>query len=322
MEETPPLCAAETVPPGPWAVGVSGGADSVALLSLLRRRRDLRPHVVHLDHETRGDASTGDARFVARLAAEWGLPCAVARWRDVEGDVPRVVSNLSARFRAGRRALFLKVVKSHSLRGVILAHHADDQAETVLLRLMERPGITGLGGMAARSVQEGMLVLRPLLRTRRETLRAWLMAEGQPWREDESNASDKYLRNRVRRLLAVRPGLTAALLELAGAGRELAEWVRRGAGAGDLPCLLPVRALADLPPLLAGETAKRWLAGRGVSRNELTPDVVDRLVLMALDAASPPRQTFPGGVLVRRRSGRLSVDSTDRGAPGDRAGAK
>ena len=322
MEEIEPGRAAAAVPAGPWAVGVSGGADSVALLALLRRRPDLKLHVVHLDHETRGEASTGDARFVARLAATWGLPCTVARWRDVERDVPPGLSNLSARLRAGRRALFRRVVDSQSLRGVILAHHADDQAETVLLRLIERPGITGLGGMAAQSVQEGMLVLRPLLRTRRDTLRVWLTGEGQPWREDESNASDKYLRNRVRRLLAARPGLTPALLGLADAGRELSQWARRGEGAEDLPCLLPVRVLTDLPSLLARETAKRWLAGRGVLRNELTPDVVDRLVLMALDGASPPRQTFPGGLLVRRRSGRLCVDSAEPGAPGDRAGAK
>src|SRR5688500_9427462 len=75
-------------PPGGWAVGVSGGADSVALLSLLRARQDLSLHVAHLDHETRGRASTDDAAFVAELAATWRLPCTVARWRDVEPELP------------------------------------------------------------------------------------------------------------------------------------------------------------------------------------------------------------------------------------------
>ena len=309
MEPIEPERAAAAVPAGSWAVGVSGGADSVALLALLRVRPDLTLHVAHLDHETRGEASTEDAQFVANLASRWGLPCTVAKWRDVEPDIPRNVSNPSARFRHGRRVLFRKVVESNSLQGVILAHHADDQAETVLLRLIERPGATGLGGMAERSVLDGMTVLRPLLQTRRQALRDYLRSNRHPWREDESNASEKYLRNRVRRLLADRPELAMPLIALGETARELSQWVRRNADPGGAPPTpLPMRTLSDLPSLLARETAKRWLAGRGAPRDQLTPDVVDRLVLMALDAASPARQHFPGNVLVTRRSGRLSVD--------------
>src|SRR3982750_439033 len=91
--------AIATVPAGVWAVGVSGGADSVALLSLLRTRADLLLHVVHLDHETRGQDSTGDATFVADLARQWNLPCTVARWRDIEPHLAlrRDVNNPSAR---------------------------------------------------------------------------------------------------------------------------------------------------------------------------------------------------------------------------------
>src|SRR4051812_40231332 len=76
--------AAQSVPAGRWAVGVSGGADSVALLLLLVARSDLMLHVVHLDHETRAGASTEDARFVAQLAAQLGLPCTLAARSDVE----------------------------------------------------------------------------------------------------------------------------------------------------------------------------------------------------------------------------------------------
>ncbi len=78
--------AIQAVPCGAWAVGVSGGADSVALLRLLRDRPDLRLQVAHLDHETRGGASTDDARFVADLAARLGLACTVARLCEVELD--------------------------------------------------------------------------------------------------------------------------------------------------------------------------------------------------------------------------------------------
>jgi tRNA(Ile)-lysidine synthase len=298
--------AVAAVPAGAWAVGVSGGADSVALLNLLRLRADVSAHVVHLDHETRGPASTGDADFVADLAARWGLPCTVARWRDVAPEVPARLTNPSARFRAGRRVLFRRVVAAHSLGGVVLAHHADDQAETVLLRLLRGSGPAGLGGMAPRAVLGGLVVLRPLLALRGEALREWLRDEGQPWREDESNASGKYLRNRVRRVLASRPDLTGPLIELADAARALAEWVRAFSPREESP-VLDVAALRDLPGLLARETAKRWLAGRGAPPEDLTGEVLDRLVTMAADAASTARQHFPGGVLVRRRGGRLSV---------------
>jgi tRNA(Ile)-lysidine synthase len=307
------IYAVSAVPPGAWAVGVSGGADSVALLSLLRRRADVAPHVVHLDHETRGEASAGDARFVAELAERWRLPCTVARWRDVEGEVGRSVKNTSARFRAGRWVLFRRAVAAHALRGVVLAHHADDQAETVVLRLLRGSGPAGLGGMASRAVVGGVVVLRPLLRTRRAALRDWLHATGQAWREDESNEAEKYLRNRVRRALASRPELADALIEVSDAARELAAWTRRNATRAEGPAL-GVGALRDAPTVLARETARRWLADRGAPAGELTGEVLDRLVLMAADAASPARQHFPGGILVRRRSGRLFVDGPEGGA--------
>jgi tRNA(Ile)-lysidine synthase len=305
--------AVSSVPPGAWAVGVSGGADSVALLSLLRRREDLALHVVHLDHETRGEASTRDAHFVAGLAESWRLPWTVARWRDVEGEVGPSVRNASARFRAGRWALFRRTVAARALQGVILAHHADDQAETVMLRLLRGSGPAGLGGMAVHAVVAGVVVVRPLLRTRRAALRDWLRAGGQAWREDESNESDKYLRNRVRRALASRPGLTDAMVEVSDAARGLAAWTRRHAPRADGP-ELGVAALRDVPTLLARETARRWLADRGAPAGELTGEVLDRLVLMAADAASPARQHFPGGILVRRRSGRVFVDGPGGGA--------
>ena len=302
--------AVASVPPGGWAVGVSGGADSVAMLSLLRARQGLSLHVAHLDHEARGQASAGDAAFVAALAARWGLPCTVARWRDVERELPAGarVNNPSARYRAGRLALFRRVVAAHGLRGVLLAHHADDDAETVFHRLLRGSGPRGLAGMSERSTLGGLLVVRPVLRVRRRRLREHLAACGQAWREDESNDGDEYLRNRLRRVIAVRPALADGLLALAGACRGLGEWV--GANVPDVAGAerLPADTLRGLPLPLGREAARRWLAGRNVHPGELGPEVLDRLVEMAADAASPPRRHFPGGVLVRRRAGVLFVD--------------
>ena len=104
------------VPAGSWVVAVSGGADSVALLELLRHRADLALHVAHLDHETRAGESAADAEFVRQLATQWGLPCTIARRGEIEAAVASVPRNTSARYRAARLALFRDVVARHKLQ--------------------------------------------------------------------------------------------------------------------------------------------------------------------------------------------------------------
>src|SRR4051794_10585082 len=115
-----PLVATALLPPGSrWAVGVSGGADSAALLRLLHARGDLSLHVVHLDHQTRGSASAGDAEFVGALAASLALPFTLGTRAEAEealaaSDLP---TNPSARFRVLRLKLFRDVVSAHALDG-------------------------------------------------------------------------------------------------------------------------------------------------------------------------------------------------------------
>jgi tRNA(Ile)-lysidine synthetase-like protein len=291
--------AIDDVPAGAWAVAVSGGADSVALLRLLHGRGGLSLHVVHLDHQARGEASAADAEFVRGLAGELGVPCTVAIRSEVERTLGTVLPNASARYRAARLELFRRVVDDQKLTGVILAHHADDQAETVLHRLIRGSGPNGLAGMSGRAQVDGILLLRPLLGTRRAQLRDYLGSIGQTWREDASNASDDYLRNRLRKWLAAEPGLHEASLELSNACRATATWVRRAAPR--LGESFPVDGLGPLPDVLAHESARQWLAARGVPADELSEGALDRLVAMARDAASPARAHFPGAVLVRRR---------------------
>jgi hypothetical protein len=137
--------AIESVPAGAWAVGVSGGADSVALLTLLCERPDVRPHVVHLNHQTRGDASDGDAAFVRSLASQYRLDATVESLDRVFPTLGRRPTNKSSLFRAARLTLFRRVVEERKLAGVILAHHRLDQAETVLIRLAAAPVRPGSG---------------------------------------------------------------------------------------------------------------------------------------------------------------------------------
>jgi len=292
-----------SLPQGGWAVGVSGGADSVALLLLLREQTSIPLHVVHLDHELRGEASRGDAVFVADVAGKLKIPATIERRSAIEPHLTQLPANPSARYRAIRLTLFKRVVGQHQLQGVLLAHQCDDVAETVLQRLLRGSGTAGLRGIAADSVLDGLRIVRPLLAVRRKALREFLESRQQIWREDASNQSDDYLRNRLRKLLADKPSLTDALLVLSQACGDLAEWTERTAPS--LAEVFAAKTLNSLPTILARQSARNWLLETGVASEELTPDGVDRLILMSADAASPPVHQFPGGVTVRRRAGKI-----------------
>jgi tRNA(Ile)-lysidine synthase len=293
--------------PGRWAVAVSGGADSVALLLLLAERGDLSLHVVHLDHQLRGNASDEDAKFVADLAADLKLPCTIARRDEIEPELRDLPANPSARYRAVRMELFRRTIAVENLDGVLLAHHADDQAETILLRLLRGAGPGALAGMSARRKLAGIEILRPLLATRRVHLLDFLNRRGQTWREDASNQSDDYARNRVRKFLQATPELVEPLLNLGSSSRDLIFWARQS--APKLAMDFPAKILAALPRILARQSARRWLLNRGAPPGELTAAVLDRLCLMAADAATASYQDFPGMLRISRRRGRIAADS-------------
>ena len=180
-------------------IGVSGGADSVALLRLMHLLQDelgIQLSVLHFQHGLRGPGSTGDEAFVAQLAAHLGLEfvrdCSdVAAWAKTQ----RV--NLEDAGRQLRRAFFERVVEEKRVTRVATAHTADDQAETLLAHLLRGSGLAGLAGIYP---QAGVIV-RPLLEVRGEELREWLRTAGQEWREDPTNADTSRLRARVRRKL-------------------------------------------------------------------------------------------------------------------------
>jgi tRNA(Ile)-lysidine synthase len=305
---SPPLASAlQSVPSGQWAVGVSGGADSVGLFHLLRDTRpDLHLVVAHLNHQTRGDENEADAAFVRDLCARAKVTCHVAQRDQIEREIELLPANTSAKFRALRFALFRRVVESDRLNGVLLAHHADDQAETVFQRLSRGGGFTTLAGIARRTTVNGVPVLRPLLAVRRATLRAYLTERGLCWREDSSNRSPKYLRNRIRELLREREDLTDALLELVRTCAALKRFVRRASPR--LKESFAIGTLDDLPALLARESARRWLRDHRVPAGSIDRAAIERMRAMCADAASAHRQQFPGGVFVRRQRGIISAE--------------
>jgi tRNA(Ile)-lysidine synthase len=180
-------------------VGVSGGADSVALLLLLlelRQELGIVLSVAHLNHKLRGRASDADEKFVAKLAAKHGLAFHVESV-DVAARAKREKANLEDAARRARYEFFAKLVAQGKVDVVAVAHTADDQAETVLAHILRGTGLAGLGGIHPRTE----CVVRPLLGVRRAELRKYLRSKKQKWREDASNQDTARMRARIRKKL-------------------------------------------------------------------------------------------------------------------------
>jgi tRNA(Ile)-lysidine synthase len=211
-------------------VAVSGGADSVALLRLLHAVNGSdywgwKLVVGHVEHGIRGRESRIDSRFVKRLAERLGMRCVMRSLK-----LGKRASEGMAR--AGRLRALEAMARRGKFAAVVMGHHAEDQAETVLLRLFRGCGIDGLGGMAADATVEGVRILRPLLGIRRADLRGYLKTIGQVWREDRTNATDLYMRNRMRaRLLPeierLAPGAIAAITRTAALAQQVQELIER-----------------------------------------------------------------------------------------------
>lgn len=187
-----------------YLIGVSGGADSVALLRSLHALGYQKLIVVHLNHGLRGRASGADATFVRKLAESLDCPAVIGR-SDVAKRAKAEKESLETAARNARHAFFAQVARDHRCRRLFLAHHADDQVETVLMSLFRGTGGHGLGGMRELSTQligkTRLEIIRPLLNTTRDEILACANHEKWRFREDESNKDPQFLRNRVRHTL-------------------------------------------------------------------------------------------------------------------------
>ncbi len=184
-----------------WTIGlaVSGGADSTALLAALADLREtlgFNAVVLHVDHGLRSD-SHDDARFVEALAARFGLPCRTLRARIRRR--PRESLEMAAR--RTRLAFFARMTRELGLDAIATGHHADDVAETFIMRLARGAGPEGLAGLKPVSHVDGITFIRPLLGLRDSDLRAYLRRRGLTWREDSTNADTSILRNKVRHVI-------------------------------------------------------------------------------------------------------------------------
>ncbi|CAI6084651.1 tRNA lysidine(34) synthetase TilS [Cohnella sp. JJ-181] len=210
---------------GPGArvvAAVSGGADSMAMLHLLKAAADRDGwHVIaaHVNHGFRGSESQAEAELVRDIAAAWGIPFELA-----EIDMPAYIAatglNPQAASRERRYAFLREAARMHGAASIAVAHHADDQAETVLMRMLRGSGVTGLAGIPLRRGEQELELIRPLLRITKSELLAYNVRQGVPSASDSSNAKTHYLRNSVRLealpyLERYNPDLRAGLARLA-----------------------------------------------------------------------------------------------------------
>ena len=215
---------------GEIVVGVSGGADSLCLLHLLhrlcgpgKRYPGLRLQVAHLNHKLRGEAGTRDAAAVACIAAGWGLPVTIG-----EVDVPALARqerrSLEDTARAARYRFLRQVAQGQP---IAVAHHADDQVETLLLHWLRGAGLAGMVGMLPRQQN----IIRPLLEVNHAEIVAYCRRHDIVPVEDASNTDPHFLRNRIRHELlplleSLNPGIRATLLRAADVMRIDAGWIK------------------------------------------------------------------------------------------------
>lgn len=194
----PPLLQAAQAERGPLLVALSGGGDSLALLHLLLTTQLLPPERIiaaHFDHALR-PTSADEAQWVMQHARQHGVTAFSERWASPPATG---LGNLSEQARQARYDFLLRTARLQEAPAVLTAHQQEDQAETLLERLLRGSGLTGLGGMAAsRPLGPGVILLRPLLDFRRQALRDWLQQRGLSWLEDPANRNPARRRARIR----------------------------------------------------------------------------------------------------------------------------
>lgn len=259
-------------------VGVSGGPDSVALLSVLvklRKRLGIEVCVGHVNHGLRGAESDGDERFVIELAKRHKLRhrrrrVDVAARRGAKGGSLEEVA------RDVRYAFFRKAAKELGANVIATGHTADDNAETLLMNLLRGTGLKGLAGIPISRVEGELRLVRPLLEASRTEIVAYLADKGIAYRTDSTNADTSLTRNRVRAELLPQlaeqynPAVAGLLSSTAEQVRDVVELVRsqvdraveRFAQAVDGGVALPLRALRQMPRAVRTELLRRLVAER------------------------------------------------------------
>ena len=249
----------------PLAVGLSGGADSTALLLACARRWPGQVQAIHVHHGLQA-AADGFEQHCVRLCRELQVPLSVQRLdaRPTPGQSPEDAAR-QARYKAFE-AVALDGKAQVAIKSIALAQHADDQVETVLLALSRGAGVAGLAAMPACWERAGLQWYRPLLRVSAADVRHWLREQGQAWVEDPTNTDERFTRNRIRVQLlpvleAAFPAFRATFARSASHAAQAAELLEELARDDALAVGLPpqIAPLQRLGRARQANVLRHWL---------------------------------------------------------------
>lgn len=299
------------LPPGGRILcAVSGGADSVCLLHLLRRQAEevgFSLFAAHYDHQLRGEESTRDASFVENLCREWQIPLTLGRG-DVAEEARRRRAGLEETAREMRYAFLEETARTLDCSLIATAHNADDNVETALLHLIRGAGLQGLSGMAPR---RGFLI-RPLLSTGRAEIVEYLRQENLPYVEDSSNQDITFTRNHIRHevlplLHQINPQFSQRMgqtLRSLRADHDFltaqAAQVAQNARWAEDDLVIEARHIAQAPDAIAPR-AVRWLLGMlGDGSDDCTAAHLSAVVELARGEDPSAVVFLPGGKMAQR----------------------
>lgn len=300
-------------------VGVSGGPDSVALLFVLNQlapRLSLRLGVAHLNHGLRSKASDRDADFVKSLATRLDLPCYMEK-SDIRAHQRRHRLSTEAAARQVRYAFYNKVAARHRFNKIALGHHADDNAELMLMFLLRgsgRPGMAGIRGM------RNNLVIRPFIEVGRADIMAFLEQNGIEYVTDRSNQDLRYLRNRVRhRLIPLlkkeyNPMIVPSLNRSSRILRSEDDWMETLAAplyekalvkADGQGATLQIAKLQDLPAAAVRRIVRRAIAAAKGDLRRIGFRHIQAISRLMVQGPAHGRLDLPDRIRVRREGQQL-----------------
>ena len=296
-------------------VAVSGGPDSTGLLlALARLRGKLGVGLVaaHINHRLRGADANLDEACAAESAAALGVEF-------VRAELPAALAqggNLEARARTLRYAALRRLAAAHGCDAIATGHTLDDQAETVLMRLIRGSSGRGLGAIRPRRADG---VIRPLIDCRRAAVEAVVRQAGLRYRIDRSNADPRFLRTQVRTrvlplLAELNPSIARTCANLAAASRAermiVSAWADAQLGVGAADGRLDVAWVTQLAPAVRPLVVRRWLVGAGLAARALTARHAQAVVHLAEVTRGGGEAHLPCGWLVRRGGTHLVIERT------------
>lgn len=301
-------------------VGVSGGADSVCLfiaLKDLQKVLDFSLEVIHVEHGIRGEESKADARFVADLCEKYGVS-----YQIYEVDVPSFAAEqglgLEEAARLLRYEVFETVAKEKDAK-VALAHHREDNAETVLFQMVRGSSLAGLCGMQSVRISEsGVCYIRPLLSFHREQIEAFLEQRGLFWRQDSTNVDMAYSRNFLRgsvipQLKQINAQAVAHINQTAEHLTEAQEYIEfeterlwKTIACAEEAIVLDAKQLLELHPLMQRQIAYKAIVTASKRKKDITSvHVADFLSLCK--GQSGKRISLPYGVVAQKEFDKVRV---------------